>query len=249
MLNDIFPEQKEERIKTRDSRKIFEEVFDTRTIESIKKLASKHAFDKIEKIISTGKEGNVFQAHKGNTNCAIKIYRIETSSFDTMIKYIQGDPRFNKIKRNKQNLVYEWTKKEFKNLTAANKSGVNVPYPVDYNKNVLVMEFIGKDDAQPTLKDDKNIEKNITEIYKQTIKNLNKLVYGAKIVHADLSEYNMIFFNKKLYFIDLGQAVSIEHPYAKEFYNRDIQNMVKFFNKYDINVNEDELKQKIKNYK
>lgn len=242
-------EEPEQKIKVRSLRKIFSEVFDTRTIDTLKKLASKNNFDKIEKIISTGKEGNVFLAKKGNSFCAIKIYRIETSSFDTMSKYIVGDPRFSRIKKNKQSLVFEWAKKEFKNLTSAEKAGVAVPYPIAYLNNVLVMEYLGADKPQPIVKEDKLSKTKINEIYKQTIKNLHNLIYKAKIIHADLSEYNMIYFKNRLYFIDMGQSVTLEHPNAREFYERDIINLVRFFNKQGINVTEKEFKDKIKFYK
>ena len=46
----------------------------------------------------------------------------------------------------------------------------------------------------------------------------------------------MIFFKNKLYFIDMSQSVPTSHQKAKEFYNRDIDNMVRFFNKFGIKV-------------
>jgi len=252
-LEDIFINEKtdvpEEKRKTRDLRKIFAEVFDKRTLDTLKKLGSKNIFDKIEGIIATGKEGNIFKAKKENNYCAIKIYRIETSSFDTMSKYIKGDPRFDRIKKNKQSIVYEWTKKEFKNLTTSEKAGVCVPYPIVYQNNVLVMEYLGNDDPQPVVKECKFSKKEMQDIYTQTIKNFHKLLYNAKLIHADLSEYNMIYFNKKLYFIDMGQAVTLEHPQSKEFYERDILNMVRFFNRQGINVSENEFKERIKSGK
>lgn len=248
--NDLDLIVQETKIKNRDLKKIYAEVFDTKTITVLKTLTNRHAFNKIERLIATGKEGNIFKGYKDSEKCAVKIYRIETSSFDKMSKYIENDFRFKGIKKNKMNLVYEWAKKEFKNLKTAKDAGVNVPFPITYLKNVLVMEFLGKEEAHPVLKEDNlSIQKHIKDIFKQTIHNLHNLTYKAKLVHADLSEWNMIYFNKKLYFIDMGQAVPLTHQHSREFYNRDIKNIAKFFNKYDFNLTEEDLKQMIKSNK
>jgi RIO kinase 1 len=250
-FNLIELNEKTNKKKTSDLRRIFAEVFDKRTLDALNKLIRKKDFDKIDKIISTGKEGNVFKGIRGEDNCAVKIYRIETSNFDNMMKYISGDPRFKRIKKNKQSIIYEWTKKEYKNLSLASNANVNVPYPIDFYKNVLVMQLLGHDEAELTLKDTINttkIQDNLGDILEQTISNLHKFVYDAKLVHADLSEYNMMYFDDKLYFIDVGQSVTLSHPLAEEFYIRDLRNIVKLFNNYDFNLNVEDLRKRIKNY-
>jgi len=108
------------------------------------------------------------------------------------------------------------------------------------------MEFIGDGKAQPILKDDKEALKDIKEIFIQTIENLHKLVYKARLVHADLSEFNMIYLKKKLYFIDMGQTVALEHIHSREFYDRDVRNLVKFFGKHGIEVSEERFKEMVK---
>ena len=39
----------------------------------------------------------------------------------------------------------------------------------------------------------------------------------CKLVHADLSEYNILYWGRKIQVIDLGQAVEITHPSAADF--------------------------------
>lgn len=236
--------------KNKSRNKIYEQVFDKRTIDTLRKLINKKIIDGLDSIIAIGKEANVFIGFKGKDKVAVKIYRIETSSFDKMNQYIEGDFRFKNIKNNKQNLIFEWTKKEFKNLKTASENNVSVPYPIDYMTNVLIIELIGTNNAKNTVKNDNSevIQKNIHKIYKQFVKNMHNLVYKAKLVHADLSEYNMIFFKNKLYFIDMSQSVPTSHQKAKEFYNRDIDNMVRFFNKFGIKVSNEQLKKEIKEY-
>ena len=47
----------------------------------------------------------------------------------------------------------------------------------------------------------------------------------CKLVHADLSAYNMLWHNNMLYFIDVAQGVDTMHPHAMEFLLRDCHNV------------------------
>ena len=55
---------------------------------------------------------------------------------------------------------------------------------------------------------------------------MKKMYHKCKLVHADLSEYNMLWHEDELYFIDVAQAVERMHPYAMEFLLRDCGNVV-----------------------
>jgi len=49
------------------------------------------------------------------------------------------------------------------------------------------------------------------------------------LVHADLSEYNMLWHRGEVVFIDVGQSVEPSHPYGLEFLFRDCLNVSRFF--------------------
>src|SRR3989344_8939326 len=127
-------------------RKIEEGVFDTQTIGALRKLMKLNIIDSMGGVISTGKEADVFKGYIKGELRAVKIYRIETTGFKDVAPYIQGDPRF-RLSNNKRENVFEWVKKEFRNLQRAHHAGVKVPKPYKVLKNVLVMEFIGNDSA------------------------------------------------------------------------------------------------------
>jgi RIO kinase 1 len=53
-------------------------------------------------------------------------------------------------------------------------------------------------------------------------------------VHADLSEYNLLWHDDKVYIIDVGQAVEWDHPMALDFLRRDLGVVIDFFSKKNI---------------
>ncbi len=57
---------------------------------------------------------------------------------------------------------------------------------------------------------------------------MKKMYRDCQLVHADLSEYNMLWdaHTSTLYFIDVSQAVDVMHPHAMEFLLRDCTNVV-----------------------
>lgn len=219
--------------------KVYNEVFDNRTLRVLEKFRNEY-FDEIEYCISTGKEANVFRASTKTGFVAVKIFRTYTSSFDKMTDYIIGDPRFKAIKKKKHEIVNVWCKKEFRNLSKAYESGVSVPKPMAFKNNVLVMEFIGENSIPSRLIKDIIIN-NPQEYYDKIIINVKKL-YKANLIHADLSEFNILDYKNKPVLIDMGQSVLKEHPNSMIFLKKDIHNINKFFEKKAKIINFEEFK-------
>jgi RIO kinase 1 len=215
-----------------NERKTYDEVFDHSTLLSAYKLISDKILNTIEFPISTGKEANLF---KGTTldkdDIAIKIYRVATSTVRNYTKYIIGDPRFKRIKKDHRQIVYAWARKEFKNLKRMHDSGVVVPKPIAVRDNILLMEYIGdENNAAPILKDTEI--KSPDKKFEFLIDSISKMYAKANIVHGDLSEYNILVKGNDLVIIDVAQAVLLAHPMAKEMLIRDITNISRYFNDY-----------------
>ena len=52
----------------------------------------------------------------------------------------------------------------------------------------------------------------------------------CKLVHADLSEYNIVVQKDgTVLLIDWPQAVNLEHPNAENLLERDVRNVLRFF--------------------
>ncbi len=227
-----------ERIKDSDMFEIVEEVFDSITLDFVYKLESKKVIRELKGVISSGKEARVYWA-KGwdGSDLAVKIYMVETTDFRKSIKkYIEGDPRFERIpESNLRKLIYEWTKKEYRNLKRMHEAGVRVPRPIAFLGNILVMEFIGEDGFRAPLLVEAVDELEVSEleqIYKDLEEQVKMIVCKARLVHADLSEYNIMVWEGKPWIIDVSQAVDLSHPRAHEFLERDLTNIHRFFSEY-----------------
>jgi RIO kinase 1 len=166
-----------------------------------------------------------------------------------MKDYILGDPRFQGIKHARKDIILAWTKKEFKNLMRAEEAGVRVPKPHVTQRNILIMEFIGKDGVpMPQLKDVKLSNEEASHIFKKITGYMNLLYTKAKLVHADLSEYNILIDMDTMepVIIDMGQSVLTDHFNAQTYLQRDVTNIARYFGKLNIPVNEEEMMSIIK---
>lgn len=231
------------RFKIKDSSDLKAEsgVFDIPTLKTLYTLSSKGIITAMGGVVSTGKEADVFHAiGEGGRELAIKIYRINTSDFQKMQDYLIGDPRFSNVRGTKKDIVFAWTKKEQRNLERAGEVGIRVPEPITSERNILIMEFIGKDGVSaPRLKDVKPADPQ--RVYGIVADYMRILYQKAKLVHGDLSEYNILLYEEEPIIIDMGQAVMLEHPMAREFLTRDVKNIVRYFKKSGVKCSEEEL--------
>jgi RIO kinase 1 len=213
---------------------VLEEVFDRPTLFALYELMNSGVFRYLNGIVSAGKESRVYLGVKDdNTSLAVKIYLVTCLEFKKHLSYIIGDPRFLNIKKGTRNIVELWTKKEFKNLQQALKSGIRVPIPYAINKNILVMEFIGINGKPSPLL----IECDVNQSnYNKLILNIENLFKKARLVHADLSEYNIFKYKQNLILFDFGSAIDVSHPEAINFLKRDLFNINRFFYKRGINI-------------
>ncbi len=222
-------EQKEE--TQRERFKAFSHVFDEGTLRAVQKEASVGSIDNLQSPIKIGKEANIFSAKKGDELRCVKVYRI-AANFKKMYEYMAPDPRYSGLKRNKMSIIYTWAIKEYRNLLRARENGVRVPKPIHVFKNVLVMEFIGNNNPAPQLNNSKPSEPEA--FYEMLISNIRKLYHDAKLVHADLSQFNVLNFDEKPVIIDLSHAVDLRYPNAAQMLERDIRIMCDYFKKLGI---------------
>ncbi len=230
-----------DRIKDADQFKVEQSVFDDATLAALYKLVQDGYVEAFGGPVSTGKEANVYEAlGEDDREVAVKVYRINTSNFRHMREYLEGDPRFEGIASDKKAVVLAWTRKEFANLRRAREAGVRVPEPIAVQRNVLVMDLVGHADDRARRLAEVTIENPETTF--EVVREYMRRLYVAGLVHGDLSEYNLIVHDGVLYVIDLGQAVTVHHPNAETFLERDCRNVAAFFSRQGFDVDTEELR-------
>jgi len=232
MERDIRERWKEESRRMFDSseaKKAFENVFDFETKKALMKLSDQDVLEKLYGTIESGKESRVFLADTPEgRRVLVKIYMNRAGSFREMKKYLQGDPRFKDVKTDRRSVINEWCKKEFRNLKKASDV-VKCPEPLSFRQNILIMEFIGKEFSPfPKLKD---VEIDDPQYgYESTVEAIERLWREEKLVHGDLSEYNILVTETpELVWIDFSQGVHRNHPEGRNLLKRDLENVANFF--------------------
>jgi RIO kinase 1 len=218
--------QLKERFKTES------EVFDREALLDLSKLMKKGVLQSVDYPVSTGKEANVFRATTPDGKyVAVKIYKNETAPFFRKMDYLEGDPRFERIKHNDRDIVRAFARKEFKNLEICERIGIHSPKPYFLINRVLVMSFLGEGELPyPTmnmvgpLHGESDLDSILADVRK---------MYKESLVHADLSEYN-IMMGDVPYLIDFGQGVITRHPHAERFLERDVAIILKFFHRNGV---------------
>ncbi|MDG6220214.1 MAG: serine protein kinase RIO, partial [Candidatus Thermoplasmatota archaeon] len=231
-------------------RKTADEVFDNRTLMLLHKLISNGFLNTVDFPISTGKEGNVFKATSGDgKGLALKIYRTSNANFKAISNYIHGDPRFSglSVSNNKHKLLTLWCLKEFKNLTRMQRARVRVPAPVRALQNVLIMEYVGDEGCPaPMIKSVDPSDLDMASVFEDIVENMALTYQKAHLVHADLSEYNILYWEEKAWIIDVAQGVVLEHPMAETWLRRDASNICNFFGKRGVKKDVESIIARIK---
>ena len=218
------------RNKRSEDYQVIEEVFDRSTLMTIYGFMNKGIIDEIHGVVSAGKEARVYWGKDTQgKELAIKIYLTSSADFKKgMIPYIEGDPRFSHVRRDTRSLIYVWAQKEFKNLRRAQEAKVNAPEPLAIQKNVLIMEFIGKNGTRAPLLRETTLN-DPKKVFRLLLTYLKRLYQKADLVHADLSEYNIMIWKGRPVIFDVAQSVLTKHPMADRFLRRDLENLHKYF--------------------
>ncbi len=123
-----------------------------------------------------------------------------------------------------------WPMQEWTMLRRAWKAGASVPYPVEQTDHGLLMEFIGDESqAAPKLVQARLSGSELTSAWEQLLASLRAMTNDG-LVHADLSAYNLLWWQGRLVVIDLPQAVEFTtNTDAYELLHRDVANVGEWF--------------------
>ncbi len=219
----------------KEKHKVWNDVFEIITLKSLNKLKAQGLFDRIIREVSLGKEANVFLVEKEGEFSIAKIYRIAVMDFKKLKNYFLADPRFGKVKSSRYDLIFNWCRKEYRNLVRCYEKNVRIPAPLGYYKNVIIEELIGdkrKGLIAPRLKDYLPERSKMVTFFLELMENVEKMVFDASIVHGDLSEYNILVWKDKPVIIDLSMSLPADSLFSFELLKRDLTKIKNFFVKY-----------------
>jgi RIO kinase 1 len=130
-----------------------------------------------------------------------------------------------------------WPVNEITMLRRAWDAGASVPYPVDLQDDGVLMQFMGEGQvAAPRLVDARLDREGLAGAWRQVVDNL-RLLTRAKMVHADLSVYNLLWWQDRVVVIDFPQAVdAIVNPSAADLLHRDVLNVATWFGRHGVPV-------------
>lgn len=133
-------------------------------------------------------------------------------------------------------MVRVWAEKEMRNLKRLVAAGIRCPEPLEVRENVLVMTFVGDAEgwASPRLKDASLPAEACAGLYVELLTVVRTMYQKCRLVHADLSEYNILFHEGHLWIIDVSQSVEHDHPHAFDFLRNDLKNVEDFFGRLGV---------------
>ncbi|KIO33433.1 hypothetical protein M407DRAFT_233075 [Tulasnella calospora MUT 4182] len=225
--------------KDKADRATTEQVLDPRTRLILYKMIGRGVIFEVNGCISTGKEANVYHAlSPEQAHIALKIYKTSILVFKDRDRYVTGEHRFRRgyAKHNPRKMVRLWAEKEMRNLKRLTEANVRCPEPIEVRENVLVMQFLSETEGWPAprLKDANVPSELLPSLYAELLITVRTLYHVCRLVHADLSEYNILFHRSHLYMIDVSQSVEHDHPHALEFLRTDLTNVDEWFKKRGV---------------
>lgn len=110
------------------------------------------------------------------------------------------------------------------------ENNFTTPRPIDTNRHAIVMSLV---EGSPLCHIQRiGSQEEIKSLFEKALNMLVKLAQNG-LIHGDYNEFNLITNEEvtKLTVIDFPQCISVNHPNADAYFNRDVECIYKFFDK------------------
>jgi RIO kinase 1 len=223
-------------------------------------LSQSEAFDqfygegyvtKVLRPLASGKEASVFLCRAtesaGGGLLALKVYRPrEHRSFKNDHAYkagrviVNGHDRRAVAKKSSYGRDFEerwWTGREWEVLQTLHRAGADVPRPVASGDGAILMEYIGDEEqAAPQLRQARLSPGEARPVLERLLWNV-ELALRYDLIHADLSPYNILWWEGRATIIDVPQAVDARsNPQASALLARDIETICRHFDRLGVHT-------------
>jgi RIO kinase 1 len=131
-----------------------------------------------------------------------------------------------------------WVDREVEALRALTEAGADVPTVVAASGNAILMDYIGDEETPaPQLRHVDLDADEAKEIFDRLIANVERFL-RHNVIHADLSAFNVLYWDGDITVIDLPQFVDPRTNHnAYPLLSRDVQNLVDHFGRYGVRAN------------
>ena len=172
--------------------------------------------------IAKGKESDVYEAlTEEGTAYALKFYKIGRVSFTSIRK-----TRVREVAdfRSWMTANYDAARREYDALRKLQGLSPCFPRAVAYSRSTVLLEELSgvRLSSRPYLEDPPSALRTIFEAMRTAF-------VRAKLVNADLSEYNILTDGASVWLIDWPQAVAASHPNGSELLMHDVKAVAAFF--------------------
>lgn len=209
--------------------------------------------------LKSGKEADVYLVYeeKSKKYLALKFYKdnqnFSYKLYDPYLENVRINPKFKKLVktktfRGKRYMANLRTMREFEVMKRnyhQQEDMAKIPKVIDFSTQSILMDFIGEGKIPAKRLQEIKISNLEAEKYFLQILKLMQKLYQNKIIHSDLSPFNILVCQQSLYLIDFPQAIEVGiNPRWKEYLARDLKNLIDYFRKY-LNIEDFSLYQKL----
>ncbi len=212
--------------------------------DTLLELLDQGTIQQVLRQLKSGKEASVYVVLVDDTVVAAKVYkRLEARNFRQRQDYVEGrqsgDTREQRAmdrgsKFGKKKREEAWQDAEAAAMRRLVAAGVRIPRPIANHEGVLLMDLVLDERGEPAPQiaagryDRDQAGRMHYEIMHQIAAMLR-----AGLVHADLSEFNILAAAAGPTIIDLPQAVdATANNNAKRLLLRDVANITRFFSRF-----------------
>ena len=211
----------------------------------------------LTRLVKGGKEANVYccAAHPatGLDLIAGKIYRPRAfRHLRNDFRYRQGrahldalgktirDERMLRAIRKKTGVGQEavhvsWIEHEYRTLELLHRAGADVPRPIAHDDSTIVMEYFGEAQTPAPLLQDVALDRAEAQSLFQRLMHNVELMLAHGRIHADLSAFNVLYWEGDVRLIDFPQAVSPhENSEAFDIFRRDVVRLCQYFHRQGV---------------
>ncbi len=215
-----------------------------RVPERLEPLLDGGVIEEVIRPLMSGKEAEVYLVHSGGELRVAKVYKnAQHRSFQHRTDYTEG--RRTRSSRGQRAMAkgsrhgraqteMAWRSAEVDAIGRLRSAGVRVPEPHAFVEGVLVMELVRGIDGGPAprMVDVDFSREEANDLFQLLLREVVKMLC-AGIIHADLSDFNILMSADGPVIIDLPQAVDpASNQSAKKLFVRDVNNLTSFLGRF-----------------